>query len=81
MLTSIVLRMFIYLMKTNKCSGFTINNCTCHLCNTYVDGVGFIDIIDQAGTNVCTIILLTYAYNSFILLHFFFLFFVLFIDS
>ena len=24
------------------------NNCTCRLCKTYVDGIGFVDIIDQA---------------------------------
>ena len=24
------------------------NNCTCRLCKTYIDGIGFVDIIDQA---------------------------------
>ena len=24
------------------------NNCACRLCKTYIDGIGFVDIIDQA---------------------------------
>ena len=24
------------------------NNCTCRLCKSYIDGIGFVDIIDQA---------------------------------